>query len=294
MLDHFETVRVSKSGRLVNVSATISPVRDETGRIIAVSKIVRDVTEQRRLQDEREQLLIAAEASNRAKDDLLATVSHELRTPLNSILGYARLLEKDALDEAGRRHAIAVIGRSALTQVQLVDDLLELSRAAAGRMQLTLERCEIVPMIEDALDAVKPAADAKGITIARTYEPDAGSIMCAPERLRQIVWNVAMNAIKFTGAGGRVDVGVRRAGVDVEIVVSDNGIGIASDLLPHVFERFRQGDSSSTRVHGGLGLGLALVKSLVELQGGTVKAESKGKGTGATFTIRFPGCGDGA
>jgi PAS domain S-box-containing protein len=287
-LDHFETVRVSKDGRHLNISLAVSPVRDGTGRIVGASKVARDVTERRRLEEERDRLLVEAEALNRAKVHLLATVSHELRTPLNSILGYARLLENRMLDEAARRHAVSVITRSATTQGRLIDDLLDLSLVVTGRMQLTLEKCELRTVIDGALDVVRPAADAKRIALITAFAPDVGPILGAPDRLRQVVWNLAINAIKFTPTGGRVDVALRHSGTHTEIIVSDNGVGISPEALPHVFELFRQEDSSSTRMHGGLGLGLALVKSLVELHGGHVKAESAGKGKGASFTVMLP------
>ena len=287
-LDHFETVRITKDGRLVNISLSVSPIRDASGRVVGASKIARDVSERRRFEDERNRLLVAAEASNRAKDRLLATVSHELRTPLNSILGYARMLETGDLDETARRHAISVIVRSARTQGQLVDDLLDLSRAVTGRMQLTLEPCDVAAIVEGAVDIVRPAADAKGVTLATTFASDCGVLACAPDRIRQVVWNLAINAIKFTPAGGRVEISARRVGSSVEIVVADNGVGIEPTLLPHVFELFRQEDNSITRQHGGLGLGLALVKSLVELHGGIVRAESPGKGMGSRFTVTLP------
>ena len=287
-IEHFETVRVSKDGRRLNISLTISPVRDAAGRVVGASKVARDVTERRRLEDERDRLLVEAEASNRAKDHLLATVSHELRTPLNSILGYARMLESGALDEAARRHALSVIARSATTQAQLIDDLLDLSRVVTGRMHLTLEKCELRPVIDGALDIVRPAAEAKGVALSAEYAPDVGPVLCAPDRLRQVVWNLTINAIKFTPAGGRVDVTLKRSDTHAEITVADNGVGIGPDALPHVFELFRQEDNSSTRAHGGLGLGLALVKSLVDLHGGHVEAESAGKGKGASFTVMLP------
>jgi signal transduction histidine kinase len=181
-----------------------------------------------------------------------------------------------------------MIIRSATTQSQLVDDLLDLSRLVTGRMQLTFERCELPAVIEEAIDVVRPAADAKGIMLATALARDVGPILCAPDRLRQVVWNLAINAIKFTPTGGRVDVTLRRAGTHAELVVADNGVGISAEALPHVFELFRQEDSSTTRTHGGLGLGLALVKSLVELHGGHVRAESAGRGKGASFTVMLP------
>jgi PAS domain S-box-containing protein len=295
LVDHFETIRVAKDGRLVNISLTVSPIKDPSGRIIGASKIARDVTERRRLEDERDQLLVRerqareeAEASNRTKDQLLAIVSHELRTPLNSILGYARMLRRGDLDEAAQPHALDVIIRSAAAQSRLVEDLLDLSRIVSGRMALTFEKCSLAALVDEALDAVRPAAHTKGITVSTVFDPDAGEIFCAPDRLRQVVWNLAMNAIKFTPAGGRIEVAVRHADGDVRIIVADNGVGISAGVLPYIFEPFRQEDSSTTRAHGGLGLGLALVKHIVELHGGRVQADSPGKGAGATFTVSLP------
>jgi PAS domain S-box-containing protein len=295
MIDHFETIRVTKDRRLVNISLTVSPVRDASGRIVGASKIARDVTERRRLEDERARLLAReqlarqeAEAANRTKDQLLATVSHELRTPLNSILGYARMLQNGGLDDAARAHALHVIVRNTAAQTQLVEDLLDLSRMVTGRMRLTFEKCDLAALIDDALDAVRPAADAKGIALVTALAQDVGPILGAPDRLHQVVWNLAMNAIKFTPPGGRVEITLARADHEARIVVADTGVGINAEVLPHVFEQFRQEDSSSTRAHGGLGLGLALVKHIVELHGGHVRAASPGKGKGATFTVTIP------
>jgi PAS domain S-box-containing protein len=294
-VDHFETVRVARDGRRLDISLTVSPVRDRHGRIIGASKIARDITERRRLEQERDDLLVReqrareeAEASNRMKDHLVAIVSHELRTPLNSILGWARMIQSGGLDEAGRQRAVEVIIRNATTQSQLVEDLLDLSRIVTGRMRLTFEPCELPAIVADALDSVQPAAEAKNIRLTTHYAPDVGAIFAAPDRLRQVVWNLAMNAIKFTPNGGHVDVVVSRGDDAARIVVADNGVGIGAEVLPHVFEQFRQEDSSTTRAHGGLGLGLALVKHLVELHGGRVQAESPGKGRGATFTVTLP------
>jgi PAS domain S-box-containing protein len=295
-VDHYETVRVTRDGRLLDISLTVSPLRDATGRIVGASKIARDVTERRRLEAERDRLLAisqeareTAEASNRMKDQFLAIVSHELRTPLNSILGWARLLQTGGLGEAARQRALDVIIRNTATQTQLVEDLLDLSRVVTGRMRLSFEPCELTALVAEAVDAVRPAADAKGIALVTVPEVDGGgAILCAPDRLRQVVWNLAMNAIKFTPTGGRVEVAVARTERTADIVVADNGVGISPEVLPHVFEQFRQEDSSSTRAHGGLGLGLALVKHLVELHGGQVRAESPGKGKGATFTVSIP------
>jgi PAS domain S-box-containing protein len=295
VIDHFETIRVTKDGRLRNISLTVSPVKDATGRIVGASKIARDITDRRRAEDERDRALARAEearekaeVASRAKDDLIATVSHELRTPLNSILGYARMLQSGNLDATRASHAVTVIIRSATAQAQLVEDLLELSRIAAGRMALTFEKCELTTLVNDALDVVRPAADAKGIALITRLAPDGARVLGAPERLRQVVWNLAMNAIKFTPADGRIEVAVVRADRHVHIVVSDNGVGVNPGSLVYIFEPFVQEDRSSTRAHGGLGLGLALVKRLVELHGGEVRAESPGKGKGATFTVTIP------
>ena len=294
-VDHFETVRVTKDGRLRNISLTVSPVKDATGRIVGASKIARDITDRRQAEDERDRALARAEearekaeVASRAKDDLIATVSHELRTPLNSILGYARMLQSGTLDATRASHAVTVIIRSATAQAQLVEDLLELSRIEAGRMALTFEKCELTTLVDDALDVVRPAADAKGIALITRLAPDGAGVLGAPERLRQVVWNLAMNAIKFTPADGRVEVAVVRADRHAQIVVSDNGVGMNPGSLVYIFEPFVQEDRSSTRAHGGLGLGLALVKRLVELHGGEVRAESPGKGKGATFTVTIP------
>ncbi len=281
LVDHFETVRVTKDGRLLDISLTVSPIKDGRGHIIGASKIARDVTERRRLEDERDRL-------SRQKDYLLATVSHELRTPLTSILGYARMLQSGRLDEAAAQHAVEVIVRSATTQTQLVEDLLDLSRIVTGRMLLTFEPCDIARLVREAVDTVRPAAEAKRVAITTHVSDDAGLVSADPERLRQVIWNIAMNAIKFTPGGGRVDVTMTRGPDEARIVVSDNGVGISPEVLPHVFEHFRQEDSSSTRAHAGLGLGLALVKHFVELHGGSVYASSPGKGQGATFTVSIP------
>ena len=294
-VDHFETVRRAKDGRLIDVSITVSPLRDAAGHIVGASKIARDITDRRRLEAQRALMLEReqearqqAEALNTAKDELLATVSHELRTPLNSIFGWARMLQSGELDEATRARAINTILRNASAQARLIEDLLDLSRIAAGRMRLELERVDLNATIEAALDTVRPAAQAKDITLEVALEPAAGSVTAAPDRLQQVIWNLLINAVKFTPAGGRVDVSSRRRADAAVIVVKDSGQGIAAEVLPHVFEPFRQEDSSSTRAQGGLGLGLTLVRRLVELHGGTVDAESPGKGQGSTFTVTLP------
>jgi PAS domain S-box-containing protein len=294
-IDHFETVRVAKDGQLRAVAITVSPIKDAAGRLVGASKIARDITDRHRLEQERSALLILeqqarekAEALNRTKDELLATVSHELRTPLNSIFGWAHVLQSAGRDEAVHTRAVTAILRSAAAQARLVEDLLDFSRMVSGRMRLDFERADLNGIIEAALEAVRPAAAAKEIELATVLDRSLGTILCAPDRLQQVVWNLVMNAVKFTPRGGRVNVSVRRRGLTVDVRVDDTGEGIAPDFLPHVFEAFRQADSSSTRVQGGVGLGLALVRHLVELHGGRVRAESEGKDRGSTFTVTLP------
>jgi PAS domain S-box-containing protein len=294
-VQHFDTVRMTKARRLIEVSITVSPVKDSTGCIVGASKIARDITERRRVEEERKRLLAserlaraAAEAANRAKDEFLATVSHELRTPLNAVFGWARMLQAAELDEQARQRALAAIVRGAAAQVRLVDDLLDVSRMVSGNLKLDLRLVDLRNVIEAALETVRPAALAKNIEIAAEFDPAPLVVLGAANRLQQVLWNVLINAVKFTPRDGQARVRLRRAEADAEITVSDSGEGIGPDVLPHVFERFRQEDSSTTRSHSGLGLGLALVRHLVELHGGTVTAESPGKGRGATFVVRLP------
>jgi PAS domain S-box-containing protein len=294
-VNHFETVRRTKDGRLLDLSITVSPVRDGTGRIVGASKIARDISERRRIEQERAALLAStelarqhAETLNRTKDELLATVSHELRTPLNSIFGWARMMQSTQMDDDERMRAINSIIRNVSALGRLVEDLLDVSRIVTGRMRLDFQPLDFMTVVEAAMDTVRPAANAKGVALEVRTSGSLGTIQGAPDRLQQVVWNLLMNAVKFTPVGGRVDLSVRRSGPTLELSVIDTGEGIPSDLLPYVFDPFRQGDSSSTRRHGGLGLGLALVRELVELHGGQVRAESPGQGEGATFTVMLP------
>jgi PAS domain S-box-containing protein len=300
-LDHFETVRRAKDGRLIEMSITVSPIMDAAGHIVGASKVARDISERRRLEDQRAQLLAQeqearkeAEALNTAKDQLIATVSHELRTPLNSILGWTRMIQSGTLDEAASARAMNSIVRNATAQGRLIEDLLDFARVSAGRMRLDFERMDLNAVIEAALETVRPAARAKDITLAANLDHTIGAIAGAPDRLQQVVWNLLMNSVKFTPTGGRVEIASERRADTVAIVVRDTGEGIAADVLPHVFEAFRQEDSSSTRAHGGLGLGLSLVRRLTELHGGEVTAESPGKGLGTNFTVTLPLTGAGA
>jgi signal transduction histidine kinase/ActR/RegA family two-component response regulator len=230
----------------------------------------------------------AAEAGNRAKDEFLALLSHELRTPLNAVYGWARMLRTGQIRSEAAERALDAIIRNANSQVQLIDDLLDVSRVISGKMRLDVQSVDLKSVVDHALDAVRPAADSKSIRLQPMLDPRAGPITGDPARLQQVVWNLVINAVKFTAKGGRVQVHLQRINSHVEIVVSDTGQGISPDILPFIFDRFRQADSSSTRAHSGLGLGLALVKHLVELHGGTVVAQSGGEGKGATFIVKLP------
>jgi len=230
----------------------------------------------------------SAEESNRLKDEFLATVSHELRTPLTAILGWSRMLQGGALDDVMAARAIETINRNAKAQAQIIDDILDVSRIITGNLYLELHPIELAPVLEAAINVVRPTADAKGIQIEVSFEPHPMAVLGDTNRLQQVFWNLLSNAVKFTPTGGRVMVGLRLVDSEVEIVVSDTGQGIAPDFLPFVFDRFRQADSTSTRQHGGLGLGLAIARHLVEIHGGVISASSRGDGAGATFTVRLP------
>jgi PAS domain S-box-containing protein len=294
-IDHFETIRRAKDGRHVEISLTVSPVRNAAGRIVGASKVARDISERRYLERERQVLLERerqarsdAEALNRSKDQFFATLSHELRTPLNAIYGWARMLDAGRLDEAATRRATGAILRNAAAQVQLIEDVFDVSRVITGNMRLDVRPLHVAAVMEAALDTVRPTAAAKGVHLERIFDPRVGALMGDPARLQQVAWNLLMNAVKFTPREGRVELHLRLAGDLVEIVISDTGEGIAPEHMPRIFQRFGQADSSSTRRHAGLGIGLALVRHLVELHGGTVSAASAGLGRGATFTVTLP------
>jgi signal transduction histidine kinase len=271
-------------------ATSIQEIRDVAAALVAAG------AEHARSEAYREELLrkerearAAAEAADRAKDEFLTVLSHELRTPLNAVYGWARMLRTHQIqneDEMAR--ALDAIERNANAQVQLVDDLLDVSRAITGKMRLDVRPVNLPAVVDAALDAVRPAAEAKDIRLQSVLDPRAGPITGDPDRLQQVVWNLLINAVKFTPRGGQIQVHLQRVNSHVEIVVSDTGKGIAPDFLPFIFERFRQADSSSTRAHSGLGLGLALVKHLAELHGGSAVAESAGEGRGATFIVKLP------
>jgi signal transduction histidine kinase/ActR/RegA family two-component response regulator len=234
-----------------------------------------------------EEALARLETSDRAKDVFLATLSHELRTPLTAIAGWMRILRTGSPDATAVAHGLDVIDRNTKLQARLIEDLLDVSRAIAGKVDLDLRSVELGSVIEAALDAARPAADAKRIRLEATLETSIGLVAGDRDRLGQIVSNLLTNAVKFTPIDGQIDVGLRRVGAEIEIRVRDSGVGIGAELLPHLFERFRQA-GESPRSHGGLGLGLALVKHLAELHGGTVRAESAGAERGSTFIVRLP------
>jgi PAS domain S-box-containing protein len=262
-----------------------------------ISVYVRDVSDRQRSEAARQALLQAeraaraeAERVGQMKDEFLATLSHELRTPLNAILGWAQILQKgDApTNPSDVRDGLAVIERNARAQRQIIEDLLDMSRIVSGRVRLDVTRVDLGSVIAAAVDTVRPAADAKSVRVASVLDPLAGPVSGDADRLQQVFWNLLSNAVKFTPRGGRVQVVLERVNSHLEVAISDSGEGIAPEFLPHVFDRFRQADASTTRRHGGLGLGLAIVRQLVELHGGVVRAKSLGVGQGATFVVSIP------
>ncbi|MBI3651272.1 MAG: response regulator [Acidobacteria bacterium] len=256
--------------------------------ISVVTGAVRSALRARRRQYQTKNLLIELEEADRQKDLFLATISHELRTPLNAILGWAEILGSGKLDAETAGRAIAAIERNARAQSQLIEDILDMSRIIRGNLRLHTEALKLIPIIQAALDVVRPAAQAKQIHLETALDPQAGMISGDPSRVQQIVWNLLSNAIKFTPPEGRVAVRLIQSDAQVHLEVCDNGKGISAEFLPHVFDYFRQADNTITRNYGGLGLGLAIVRHLVELHGGTVQAVSAGPGTGATFTVTLP------
>jgi signal transduction histidine kinase len=249
----------------------------------------REAEEQLRVALVREQAARAeAEQANRLKDEFLANTSHELRTPLTAILGWSHMLRHGKLDEAAATRAVETIERNAKAQAQLVEDILDVSRVITGKLRLDIAPVDLAPVINAAIDSVQLAADAKNIQLSVTFEPAARHVSGDAGRLQQVVWNLLSNAVKFTPTGGRIEVRLERAGTLAQLTVSDNGCGFDAAFVPYIFDRFRQADGTSTRAHGGLGLGLAIVRHLVELHGGAVRAESPGAGAGATFTITLP------
>ena len=253
-----------------------------------VRGMAHDATERRQALKREQEARLEAEAANRVKDEFLSTLSHELRTPLTAIMGWSDLLLHDEVEPDKRQQAIETIARNANSQCQLINDLLEVSRIITGKLRLEFVACELQSVVEAAAESIRPTAEAKGIRLQVSLDPNAGSVFGDSERLQQVVWNLLSNGVKFTPSGGSVQVSLHRINSHVEIVVADTGMGIHRDFLPHVFDRFRQADGSTTRSYGGLGLGLAIVRHLVELHGGTAYAESAGENQGSKFTVRLP------
>ena len=283
---HDEGWRVRKDGSRFWASVVITAVHDGKGDLRGFAKITRDITERKAAEETQRALLVAQEV-NRAKDEFLAIVSHELRTPLTSILGWARMLRLGGLDEGTTEEALNALERSAQAQVHLIEDLLDDARIASGKLRLNKRLLEITPLVRAAVADVSPTADAKSIRIVSDLECDACPIVGDATRLQQVVWNLLSNAIKFTPDGGTVEVRLKNAGANAEIEIRDTGRGIEAELVPQLFQRFRQGEPSAGR-KGGLGLGLAISRYIVEQHGGGVEARSEGIGKGATFTIRLP------
>jgi signal transduction histidine kinase/CheY-like chemotaxis protein len=275
---------------------------DRPIRVTAVISTVRAALRGRRRQYELRDVLVALEASrrdaersrdeaqsaNRLKDEFLATLSHELRTPLNAILGWVSLLRDNRVEAARVPRVLDIVARNAQSQAQLISDVLDVSRVITGRLRLRLQPVVVSRLVRDAMDTVRPAADAKGITLDLTVEGEAPRMNGDAERLRQVFWNLLSNAVKFTPAGGRVQATIDRRDSQIRVTIADTGMGIPSEFLPYAFERFRQADQSFTRPHGGLGLGLAIVKHLIETHGGEVSVASEGAGLGATFCVQLP------
>ncbi|WP_395843418.1 ATP-binding protein [Cystobacter fuscus] len=291
---------LSSEGRVLGTLAMYyneprAPTEQELHLIETMAHIASVAMEKAKAEQERERLLVRerlarheAEAASRMKDEFLSTLSHELRTPLTSILGWAQLLRTRAMPEDKRQRALETIERNARAQTQLIEDLLDISRIVTGRMRLEVRPVEPLPVLEEALDAVRPAAEARGVRLALRVAPGMGQLLVDAERLQQVVWNLLTNAIKFTPSGGQVVVRLARGEGEARLEVEDTGQGIDAAFLPHVFERFRQADSSTTRKHGGLGLGLAIVRHVVEMHGGSVSAHSEGPGRGSTFRVVLP------
>jgi PAS domain S-box-containing protein len=294
--------RVRKDGSKFWAHVNITALRDEEGRLRGFAKLTRDLTERKRTEAleasgaERDAMLesernarMLAQRSARIKDEFLATLSHELRTPLNAILGWTQLLRSRAEPEPAEfQRALEVIERNARAQVRLIDDLLDLSRIMSGRFRLDVQQVSLLDVVRGALDSVEPTAQTKGVRLESVLDPKSVIVSGDPARLQQVFWNLLSNAVKFTPKGGKVQVLLQRVNSHIEFSVRDTGVGIPAGFLPHVFERFSQKDSSTQREYGGMGLGLAIAKQLVDLHGGAIQAKSLGEGQGATFVVTLP------
>jgi PAS domain S-box-containing protein len=281
-------MRIKTAGGDVRLWEYYNTLRTEGVETPIVRGMAHDVTERRQALAREKEARLEAEAANRLKDEFLSTLSHELRTPLTAIIGWSKLLIQGDVDPDKQSVALETIVRNSQAQGQLINDLLDVSRIITGKLHLNFGPCQLQPIVEAAIESIRPTAEAKGVKVKALFEPRVGLVSGDADRLQQVVWNLLSNAVKFTRSGGLVEVRFQRNNSHVEIVVSDSGEGIKADFLPHVFERFRQADGSTTRAHGGLGLGLAIVRHLVELHGGRVSAASAGEGKGATFTVKLP------
>jgi PAS domain S-box-containing protein len=289
----FRTVRPSGEVRWLFTTGQVT--RDNGGNPVRMMGATIDTTDRKQAEAERERLLeservarFEAERASRMKDEFLATLSHELRTPLNAILGWSQILAKseDVSQEIGE--GLQIIERNARAQTQIIEDLLDMSRIVNGKVRLDVQPVELASVVHAAVDTVRPTAEAKGVRLQVVLDPLAGPVSADPSRLQQVFWNLLTNAIKFTPRDGRVQVVLERVNSHLEVAIADTGSGIKPEFLPHVFDRFRQADASTTRRHGGLGIGLAIVKQLVEMHGGSVRAKSAGEGMGSTFTVALP------
>lgn len=286
---------LQKDGTPFFAACSLSRATDANGHVTGFSVVLRDRTAWKLAQQERDALLEReravrqeAEQASRLKDEFLATLSHELRSPLNAIVGWVHIARRHAGDNAELTRSLDTIERNVRAQTQIVNDLLDMSRIMTGQVRLDMQTIDLRDAVSNAVEAVRPAADAKRVRIEKALDASIGWTKVDPARLQQILWNLLANAVKFTPPGGRVRVALERVNSHAEIVLQDSGVGIAPAFLPFVFERFRQEDSSTTRRHGGLGLGLSIVKSLAELHGGSVRASSPGEGQGSTFTVTLP------
>jgi PAS domain S-box-containing protein len=291
--EELEVIR--SDGKTIYELGNATPLLDEQGRVRGCIGVFLNITERKQAEKEREQLLsreqyarAEAEDASRVKDEFLAVVSHELRTPLNSILGWAQLLRSGRLDTSTATRAQESIERNAKAQAKLIDDLLDVSRIISGKLQLDVKSIELISVIHAAIDSLRHALDAKEILLETILEPAANHVQGDATRLQQVVWNLLSNSVKFTSKGGRIEIRLERKNTSAQLTVTDSGEGIRPEFLPYVFDRFRQEDSSRTRKHGGLGLGLSIVQHLIEMHGGAVEARSAGEGYGATFTVTLP------
>lgn len=293
-VEHYVTKRVRKDGTLVDVSITVSPVRDSNGVIVGASKIARDVTAEKLAAAERELLLESeraarseAERLSHVKDEFLATLSHELRTPLNAILGWCQLLREPSFRSVNQAKAVDTIERNARAQAQIIDDLLDLSRIISGKIRLAIAPLRLDESLRLAVDIVQPTAQAKRIELTLEVDDSTPIIAADSARVQQILWNLLTNAVKFTPSGGTIAASLRSEGDKIDLTIADSGIGISAEFLPHVFHRFRQAETGISRQYGGLGIGLSIVRNLVEMHGGSISVHSAGTDSGTTFRMTF-------